>query len=78
MSGLQPPTLQHAWGFGVDRGEFVLILHVHNSHWCIVSNIGYEDGVVNYYDSMYPSDSSQTMQLIAVYTKTYRLMAKRK
>ena len=23
MSGLQPPTLQHAWGFNVHRGDFV-------------------------------------------------------
>ena len=65
MSGLQPPTLQHAWGFDVHRGDFVQILHVHNSHWSVVSNIGCEDGIVNYYDSMYPSVSSTTMQLIA-------------
>ena len=65
MSGLQPPTLQHAWGFDVHRGEFVQILHVHNSHWSVVSNIGCEDGVVDYYASMYPSVSSITMQLIA-------------
>ena len=30
----------------------------------VSNNIGYEDGVVNYYDSMYPV-SSVTMQLIA-------------
>ena len=65
MSGLQLPTLQHAWGFDVHRGDFVQILHVHNSHWSVVSNIGCEDGAVNYYDSMYPSISSITMQLIA-------------
>jgi hypothetical protein len=65
MSGLQPPTLQQAWAFDVHRGEFVQILHIHNSHWCVVSNIGCEGGVINYYDSMYPSISSKTMQLIA-------------
>ena len=64
MSGLQPPTLQHAWGFDVHRGDFVQILYVHNSHWSVISNIGCEDGVVNYYDSMYPV-SSTTVQLIA-------------
>ena len=48
------------------RGEFVQILHVHNSHWCVVSNIGCEDGTVNYYDSMYPV-SSQTIKLIAMF-----------
>ena len=58
MSGLQPPMLQHAWGFDVHREDFVQILHVHNSHCSVVSNIGCEDGVVGYYDSMYPSVSS--------------------
>ena len=65
MSGLQPPTLQQAWDFDVHREDFVQILHVHNSHWSVVSNVGCEDGVVNYYDSMYPSISLLTMQLIA-------------
>ena len=65
MSGLQPPTLQHIWAFDVLRGDFVQILHIHDSHWSAVSNTGCEDGVVNYYNSMYPSVSSQTMQLIA-------------
>ena len=48
MSGMQPPILQHAWGFDVHRGDFVQILHVHNSHWSVVSDIGCEDGVVNH------------------------------
>ena len=39
MSGLQPPTLQHAWGFDVHREDFVQILHVHNSNCSVVSNI---------------------------------------
>ena len=65
MSGLQPPTLQQTQSFDVHRGEFVQILHVHNSHWCVVSNIGCSDGVVNYYDSLYPSVSSHTMRIIA-------------
>ena len=43
---------------------FVQILNVHNSHWSVISNIGCKDGVVNYYDTMYPI-SSATMQLIA-------------
>ena len=65
ISELQPPTLQHTRGFDMHRGDFVQILHVHDSHWSVVSNIGCEDGVVNYYDSMYPSISSITVQLIA-------------
>ena len=78
MSGLQPPILQHAWGFDVHRGDFVQILHVHNNHWSVVSNIGCEDGVVKYYDSMYPSVSSKTMQLIAslVFTPASELVVR--
>ena len=55
----------HVWDFDVHRGDFVQILHVHNSHWSVVSNIGCEDGVVHYYDSMYTSVSSTIVQLIA-------------
>ena len=65
VSGLQPPTLQHAWDFNVHRGDFVQILHVHHSHWSVVSNTECENGIVKYYDSMYRSISSQTMQLVA-------------
>ena len=62
MSGLQRPMLQHPWNFDVHRRN-VHILHVYNNHQSVVSNIRCEDGVVKYYDSMYPV-SSQTMQLI--------------
>lgn len=65
MSGLQPPTLAQAMAFQVHRGEFVQILCVGNNHWCTVSNVGCDDGVVNVYDSMYYSVSSTTMYVIA-------------
>ena len=65
MSGLQPPTLAQAMAFQVHRGEFVQILCVGDSHWCTVSNVGCDDGVVNVYDSMYPSVSFNTMYVIA-------------
>ena len=65
ISGLQPPTLQQTMAFDVHRGEFVQILNIRNSHWCTVSNVGCDDGVVNYYDSLYPSVSSATMCTIA-------------
>ena len=48
--------------FQILRGEFVQIIFVGDCHWYTVSNIGYDDGVVNVYDSMY---SSGTMKLIA-------------
>ena len=60
---LQNPGYRPA--FDVHRGEFVQILHVHNSHWCVVSNVGCDDGVVRYNDSLYPSVSSATMRTIA-------------
>ena len=47
------------------RGDSVQILHVHSSHWSIASNVGCEDDVVNYHDSMYPSVFLVTTHLIA-------------
>ena len=41
------------------------IVFVGGCHWCTVSNIGCDDGVVNVYDSMYTTVSSATMKLIA-------------
>ena len=65
MAGLQAPILQQAQAFQVHRGEFVQIIHVRDSHWCTVSNVGCNDGVVNVYDSLYPSVSADTIRLIA-------------
>ena len=41
MPGLQPPTLQKVFAFQVHSGEFVQIIHVRNSHWCVVSTVGF-------------------------------------
>jgi hypothetical protein len=53
MSGLQLPTLQKVFAFQVHSGEFVQIIYVRNNHWCVVSTVGCESGVVNVYDSLY-------------------------
>ncbi len=65
MSGLQPPTLGQTLSFAVHRREFVQILHIGNNHWCVVSNVGCDNWVVNVYDSMYSSVSTATARLIA-------------
>ena len=65
MSGLQPPTLQKVFAFQVHSGEFVQIIHIRNNHWCVVSTVGCESGVVNVYDSLYTSVSDKTIHLIA-------------
>ena len=65
MSGLQPPVLQETLSFQVHREEFVQILNIHNYHWCVVTNIGCKDGVVNVYDSLYASVSNVTARVIA-------------
>ena len=65
MSGLQPSTLAQTMAFQVHRGQFVQILCVGGNHWCTVSNVGCDDGVVNVYDSMYSSVSSTTINVIA-------------
>ena len=61
MSGLQPPCVQHVLAFKVHSGEFIQIVHVRNNHWCVVSTVGCENGVVNVYDSLYPSVSMKTI-----------------
>ena len=65
MAGLQPPTLQKAFGCQVHSGEFVQIIHVRNSHWCVVSTVCCQSGVVHVYDSLYKTLSKETVHLIA-------------
>ena len=65
MSGLQPPTLQEVCAFQVHTGEFVQIVNIRNRHWCVVSSVGCDSGVVNVYDSLYSSVSNKTIHLIA-------------
>ena len=65
ISVLQPTTLAQTMSFEVHRGEFVQILHVEGCHWCAVSNVGCDDGVVNVYDSMFSSVSTGTVHVIA-------------
>ena len=65
MSGLQPPTLQEVCAFQVHTEEFVQIVNIRNKHWCIVSSVGCDSGVVNVYDSLCSSVSNKTIHLIA-------------
>ena len=65
MAGLQPPTLQKVFAFQVHSGEFVQIIHVRNSHWCVVSTVGCQSGVVHVCDSLYKTLSKETVHLIA-------------
>ena len=76
MSGLQPTTLGQIMAFQVHRGEFVQILHVEGCHWCTVSTVGCEDGVVNVYDSIFLSVSTSTVRIIAslVFSSAPRLV----
>ena len=65
MADLQPPPLQKFFPFDVHCGEFVQIINVRNNHWCVVSTVGCEKGLVNVYDSLYSSVSDSTTHLIA-------------
>jgi hypothetical protein len=65
MKGFQPPPLQKVYGFDVHREEFVQIIHVKGNHWCVVSTVGCEPGIVNLYDSLYGSVDLETEYLIA-------------
>ena len=66
MEGFQPPTLGklHS-GFDVHRDAFVQIINVKNIHWCVVSTVGCETGIINLYDSLYGSVDPETEFLIA-------------
>ena len=65
IAGLQDPAVHRTLSFQILRGEFVQIIFVGGYHWCTISNVGCDDGVVNVYDSMYSSASSGTVKLIA-------------
>ena len=65
LSSLQDPILQQNLSFQVHREEFVQSINVRNNHWCTVSNVGCDEGVVNVYVSLYPSVSKSTLKLIA-------------
>ena len=64
MAGLQHPTLQKVFAFQVHSGEFVQIIHVRNSHWCVLSTVGCQEGVVHVYDSLYKTLSKEIVRLI--------------
>ena len=50
---------------GKKSGEFVQIIHIRHNHWCVVSTVDCDSGVVNVYDSLYKSVSTITIRLIA-------------
>jgi hypothetical protein len=64
MAGLQPPTLQKVFAFQVHSGDFVQIIHVRNNHWCVVSTVGCQSGVLRVYDSLYKTLSKEAIHLI--------------
>ena len=59
----RPATPHTAEGVCVS-GEFVQIIHVRNSHWCVVSAVGCQSGVVHVFDSLYKTLSEETVHLI--------------
>ena len=65
MAGLQPLSLKKVFAFQVHSGEFVPIINVKNKHWCVVSTVGCDNGVVEVYDSLCTSIPVKTVRLIA-------------
>ena len=63
IGGLEPVCLGQTLQFTVQRGEFVQILNVSNSHWVTLSNIGCKPGTVNIFDSI-PSPLAQKSRLL--------------
>ena len=66
IGGLQPTVLSESFQFCVQKGEFVQLLNVNNSHWLTVSNIGCPKGTINVYDCLSNSGlSTHTIKVIA-------------
>ena len=66
MRGLQPPTLAKTHSFDTHQTEsFVQIIHVRRNHWCVVSNVGCDQGVVNVYDSLYEHVPKNAVRVLA-------------
>ena len=65
IAGLQDPAVHRSLSFQILKGEFVQVIFIGGCHWCTISNVGCDDGVVNVNDSMYSSASSGTVKLIA-------------
>ncbi|PIK60425.1 hypothetical protein BSL78_02661 [Apostichopus japonicus] len=65
ICGLQPPCLsQSPYGFDVQPGEFVQIIHLH-FHWLTLSTIGCQPSEINVYDSMQSNNYSQVLKKTA-------------
>ncbi len=65
MAGSQPPALQKVFAF-MSTVEVFQIINVSNNHWCVVSTVGCDSGVVIVYDSL-PTKilPNKTVRLIA-------------
>ena len=55
IAGLQDLAVHRSLSFQILGGECEQVIFIGGCHWCTVSNVGCDDGVVNVYDSMYSS-----------------------
>lgn len=58
VGGLQSTTLGYTLSYTIERGEFVQIINVRDSHWVTISNIGCKPDYINVYDSLPYKDIS--------------------
>jgi len=52
IGGLEPPVLARVFNLEVQRGQFVQVLNVDDSHWVTISNLFCLPGTVNIYNSL--------------------------
>ena len=52
------------FGVHAHSGEFVQIIYVRNNHWCVVSTVGCQSGIVRVYDSLYNTFLKETEYLM--------------
>ena len=57
--GLQNTLLQHRHKYSVST-KMIQILHIHDNHWVVISNLHCLDNEIRYYDTIYSDIDQQT------------------
>jgi hypothetical protein len=63
INGLQHPVYQ--WKKVIQQHSAIQIINISGSHWAVLSTVGCSKSMVNLYDSLYSSISSDTIKIIA-------------
>ena len=65
IGGLEDTIKQNAARFSVKKGKFVQVMNLGGCHWVAVSNIGCDEDVINWMDSLHGLPTSTAKRQIA-------------